>query len=467
MPNYNRNSTFDVLSQHRIVFFNLFETSSGTATNQFNEMHFSKIIRDYIADKGIDDNTKDKILQAFSMKNLSEQGIVVINNDTNTFTFMEIFYNLFSYLNEDRYYKLNNYSLVKFRNSINNMKKDFDDISLKDEYETKDFIDMLMDEFSLIRQELEKHVRILDGRVNKLITTIENSSNEIGFNTYSLSKEILEINNYFIQPLIEFLKTDSSIDKRKKSQGIATSIKKIRDKLSANGYSEESVEVTSFLLNFQKSYMEKANEMGNILSRYVKKSIDDIRVHSNIEKLYSFLEEKIMEASHGKKSNKYLKSTDLIDKIPFLADLKLKENFSSVIDYEQELIIADISWDNFNEKMKVIEGKKEKILTHFNELTDHEKELMANDAFVANGNKVLSEMKREILDSGLSIDDDIFVVCHNKLKNSLDNYKLFHSVILVYSLENELDYEIDFNTKRYIKYGGEKITYFKKRIGAI
>lgn len=226
MPNYNRNSTFDVLSQHRIVFFNLFETSSGTATNQFNEMHFSKIIRDYIADKGIDDNTKDKILQAFSMRNLSEQGIVVINNDTNTFTFMDIFYNLFSYLNEDRYYKLNNYSLVKFRNSINNMKKDFDDISLKDEYETKDFIDMLMDEFSLIRQELEKHVRILDGRVNKLITTIENSSNEIGFNTFSLSKEILEINNYFIQPLIEFLKTDSSIDKRKKSQGIATSIKK-------------------------------------------------------------------------------------------------------------------------------------------------------------------------------------------------------------------------------------------------
>lgn len=463
----NRNSTFDELSKHRVIVFNLFEGSTHTDKNTFDEMYFSKIVNDYIANKELIDHDKDRLLEAFSIKNLSQQNIIVKDNDKNTFSFMDFFHELFNYLNDDKYYKLNNYSLIKFKNTINSLERDFKDFGLKDDVLVEDFIAMLMDEFKNIRQELEKHVRVLDNRVNKLITILENSESDITINRYGLSKEILDINHYFIEPLIEFLKSDSKIDNRKKSMGITTSIRKIFDKLSSNNFDKEAVEVSAFLFNFQNSYMDKAIEMGRVLSRYVKKSVEDIKIHSNIERLYNFLEAKIDEASHGKKANRYLKSTDLIVKIPFLEGLKSRDNLSGSIDYEQEILIADLSWERFTEDMDALEGKKQKIRTHFHEISEKDLALVEQDNFISYGNGILSDTKREILESELTYDDDIFRICHEKLKNKLENYKLFYSVLLVYSLEEELNYIMDFNTKRFINFGGEQLTYYRKRIGAI
>lgn len=166
-----------------------------------------------------------------------------------------------------------------------------------------------------------------------------------------------------------------------------------------------------------------------------------------------------------KKANRYLKSTDLLDKINFLPDLKSRESFNQTIDYESSLEGINIAWDKMHEEINEKEGKRDKIQTYFRELTEHEQELLKAEEFVSYGNGVLSEAKRNIMSQELTEDDDIFIICHNLLKEQMDNYKLFYSVLLVYSMEDELQYKMDFKQKRFINYGGEQLVYYRKIIG--
>jgi hypothetical protein len=465
MLNLNRESTFEEIIKHRVVVFNLFAVSNGTKDNKFDEMQLGKVLRDYLNNLDETDFGKSRLVDVFSIKNLEKQNMIVVNNDSDTFTFNQTFYDLFSYLSEDRYYKLNNHSLKKFTNTMKTFREELEKLNMNDTYATEQFIDMLMDEFTDIRQELDKHVRVLESKVNKLISIVEKKSEQEYLSNYELSKEIYKVNTYFVEPLKTFLLSDSIIDIRNSGVGITGYARKIRDKLSKEGYLTQSKEITAFLLNFSKSYLSRSLSMSTLLARYVVKSVEDIRIHANIEKLYLFLKEKSNDVAHGKKANRYLKSTDLLDKINFLPDLKSRESFNQTIDYESSLEGINIAWDKMHEEINEKEGKRDKIQTYFRELTEHEQELLKAEEFVSYGNGVLSEAKRNIMSQELTEDDDIFIICHNLLKEQMDNYKLFYSVLLVYSMEDELQYKMDFKQKRFINYGGEQLVYYRKIIG--
>lgn len=465
MLNLNRESTFDEIIKNKVVIFNLFSVTYSTKENKFSEIQLGKVLNDYFFNKDFSDFDKSRIIEVFSMKNLEKQNIVVLNNDTNSFSFNQTFYDLFSYLNEDKYYKLNNHSLKKFTNTMKSFRDDLEKINLNDKYESQQFIELLMDEFNDIRQELETHVRVLESKVNTLISLVEGKSDEKHLTNYELSKEIVGINRYFIEPLKLFIMSDSLIDVRSSGLGITGYSRKIRDRLEKEGYLLESKEITAFLLNFSKSYLARALSMSTKLTGYVRKSLEDIKAHANIERLYLFLEEKVEEVSHGKKFNKFLKSTDILDKINFLPDLKTRETSNNLIDYDSEIELIDIKIDNMNNTINEIEDKRDKIKTYIRDITEEDELLLKEEQFVAYGNGLLSDVKRELVTSSFEKGADIFRICHQKLKERMENYKLFYSVLLVYSMEDELKYTIDFSSKRYINYGGEQLVYFKKNIG--
>lgn len=464
MINLNRESSFEGVVKHRVVFFNLFELSSTTKENKFHEMQLGRSLKMYLEANKFDGAEKDRLIELFSISNLIKQNMIVLNNDSDTFTFNQTFYDLFSYLNEDRYYKLNNHSLKKFTNSMKSAKEELRKIDFNDKYSTDQFIEMLMQDFDSIRQELDKHVRILESKVNNLISILEKQNDKEYLNNKELSEEICQINFYFIDPLRDFLKNDSSIDLRNKGLGITGYVKSIRNRLSDAGYAKESKEITAFLLNFFKSYLGRAELMSTLLSRYVSKSVDDIKTHANIENLYLMLESKMNDISHGKKTNKYLKSTDLLKIINYLPDLKSKENFSTV-DYENELDLADIQWDNMNVEFNEMEGIKNKVVTHERSFTQEELDLMKEEEFVVNGNGIISECKKEILNLDLDNKSDVFLIAHNMLKTKMEYYKLFYTLLLVYSLDEEFKYKTSTKEKLFINYNGEQLIYNKKLIG--
>lgn len=461
--NLNRESSFEGIVKHRIVFFNLFEISSTTKENKFHEMMLGRSLKMYLENNDYTDYERDKLLELFSLSNLEKQNMIVLNNDSDTFTFNQTFYDLFSYLNEDRYYKLNNHSLKKFTNTMKNLKKELSELDFNDKYSTENFVDILMQEFELIRQELDKHVRILESKVNNLISILEKQNDKEYLNNRELANETYQINYYFIEPLREFLKNDSSVDLRNKGLGITSYVKHIRDKMSREGFSKESKEITAFLLNFFKSYLSRAEVMSALLSRYVSKSIEDIKIHANIEKLFLMLEDKMEEIAHGKAANKYLKSTDLLSKVDFLPGLKSRENFS-VIDYESELEIIDIQWDNMNNEFDEMAGIKKNITTFERVLSDKDLEIMEDENFIVKYNGIISECKKEILGYELDEKSDVFLISHNLLKNKMEDYKLFYTLLLVYSLEENFKFNINKKEKLFINYNGEQLVYSKKTI---
>lgn len=461
--NLNRESSFEGIVKHRVVFFNLFEISSETKENRFHEMLLGRSLKMYLDNNDYSDYEKNKLIELFSIANLEKQNMIVLNNDSGTFTLNQTFYDLFSYLNEDRYYKLNNHSLKKFTNTMKNLKKEISELDFNDKYSTENFVDILMQEFESIRQELEKHVRVLESKVNNLISILEKNNDKEYLNNRELANETYQINYYFIEPLREFLKNDSSVDLRNKGLGITSCVKYIRDKMSKEGFSKEAKEITAFSLNFFKSYLSRAEVMSSLLSRYVSKSIEDIKIHSNIEKLFLLLEDKMEEISHGKAANKYLKSTDLLKKVDFLPGLKSKENFS-VIDYESELEIIDIQWENINNELDEISGIKKPISTFERVLSDKDIEAIKEDNLIIKYNEIISKCKKEILEYNLDENSDVFLISHNLLKTKIEDYKLFYTLLLVYSLEEEFKFNINKKEKLFINYNGEQLVYSKKTI---
>lgn len=461
--NLNRESSFEGIVKNRVVFFNLFEISSTTKENKFHEMQLGRSLKMYLENNDYNAYEKERLLELFSLSNLEKQNMIVLNDDSDTFTFNQTFYDLFSYLNEDRYHKLNNHSLKKLTNSMKNLKKELNELDFNDKYSAANFVDILMQEFEIIRQELGKHVRILESKVNNLISILEKQNDKEYLNNRELANETYQINYYFIEPLREFLKNDSSVDLRNKGLGITSYVKHIRDKMSREGYSKEAKEITAFMLNFFKSYLSRAEVMSALLSRYVSKSIEDIKVHANIEKLFLMLSDKMEEISHGKVANKYLKSTDLLTQVNFLPGLKSRENFST-IDYESELEIIDIQWENMNDEFDEIAGIKKNITTFERILTDKELEILEDEDFIVKYNGIISECKREMLSYQLDEKSDVFLLSHNLLKTKMEDYKLFYTLLLVYSLEEEFKFNVNKKEKLFINYNGEQLVYSKKTI---
>lgn len=462
----NRLATFEEIFKNKMILFNLFEESSNSADNSFSELSLEVSIRDYLYATKLAGMDRERILEAFSINNLVKNSLATKDERNGTFSFASFIFEAINYLDDDKHYQLNNYNLKKFRDSIHNFNQEFKDFKSKNDFEITQFIYVLGIEFKNIRQELEKHIRTLESKVNKITTAIDNIENDVKVNKFQLSKDIMFINEHFIQPLIIFLSSKNKVSKKNDSQGVADSIRSIVRHLEDEKFIKNAQEINAFWINFQ-SYLSQALDMEKLLNRYIQKSSEDIMIYSNIEKLYSFLEEKVEEVSHGKKANKYLKSTNLDSVISYLDGIKTKENINGTIDYDDAIQSFDIESDRIKEEMNDLSGKKEKVKSYFNETSEEDLKLLEESEFIRYANGLLSDMKSEILCTPLKEDDDIFRITHHKLKNKMENYKLFYTVLLVYSMENELNYIDHYRQKRFIDYGGERLIYCRKSIGEL
>ena len=402
----------------------------------------------------------DKIKRVYSISNLKNNNIIIVDDGDSSLSFVSHIYDMFSDLLDSMKIKpITDRVFVNHIKYLNGLIKDSLEYNSYNQIEKETYLEDVHLFLRKVKQDFDKNRKIIIRRSENLSKFFEDESDS-PMNKNEVMEEIIVLCEKYIEPFHNFLMNYNK-------QGFLFNLSKFKQFFIVNNLREED-EISRFIVSYA-SYRKDIKIVFDKINDYRRKCKKDFIVYNSFEREFNALSEAVLDLQDGKRTKNHISSSDYHEGFNRFDNLKVNNSNGSEISVNyinlperftkiEDQFLIEFEFESENKP----EDKFEKEITQ--EDRDKSKKIkleyeksQINMKLEDKLSKIISKnMKYIQLDDGI----DILFKINKALSVNISDYKVSHLIYCYFLVRDQLKgVEVHHNKKHDVVIGDSCYTY--------